>query len=155
MNTTMPNAVDEIFALLNAAWTANTPPYNVPAGTPVEIRWPNDDAGGVPAQTKPWARVVLQHTSGGQYSLGTPGNRLWEHEGLVVVQIYVPVGRGLATARQLCMIAKNAFEGTSSPSGVWFRNCHFQEIGQDPENPEMKAWDQSNVLCQFVYDEQR
>lgn len=151
----MPEAVDEMLTMLNAAWTAGSPPYGPGGGAAVDIRWPNSDAGTEPDQAFPWARVVLQHTAGGQYSLGIPGNRLWEHEGLLVIQIYVPVGRGLATARRLAMIAKNAFEGKASPSGVWFRNCHFQEIGQDAENPETRAWDQTNVLVQFTYDEQR
>lgn len=150
---TMPEAVDEMLTMLKGAWDAGTTPYG--NGGPVDIRWPNVDVGAEPDQGWPWARVVLQHTAGGQYSLGVPGSRLWEHEGLLVIQIFVPIGRGLATARQLAMIAKNAFEGVSSPSGVWFRNCHFQEVGQDAENPEMKAWDQTNVLVQFIYDERR
>ena len=154
MNCDMPTAVREILTAIKDAW-ATTTAFGKNGNTAVDIRWPNNDTGVEPDQTLPWARVVLQHTAGDQYSLGPPGNRLFEHEGLVVVQIYVPVGRGLATARSLCMIAKNAFEGTSTPSGVWFRNCHFQEIGQDAENPETKAWDQTNVICQFVYDEQR
>lgn len=155
MNCTMPVAVDEMLTMFKQAWDAGSPPHGRNGNTAVEVRWPNDDAGKEPDQALPWARVVLQHMAGGQYSLGVPGNRLWEHEGLLAIQIYVPVGRGLATARELAMIAKNAFEGRSSPSGVWFRNCHFQEVGQDAENPETKAWDQTNVLVQFVYDEQR
>jgi hypothetical protein len=151
----MPTAVDEILTMLRDDWVALTPPYGPGAGAPVDIRWPNVDTGREPDQDHPWARVVLQHITGDQYSLGVPGNRLWEHTGLLAIQIYVPIGRGLATARQLAMIAKNAFEGRSSPSGVWFRNCHFQEVGSDPDNPEVRAWDQTNVLVQFIYDERR
>ena len=151
----MPTAVDEILTMFKDAWDAGSPPYGPGGGAPVDVRYPNVDVGVEPDQRHPWARVVLQHVTGEQYSLGIPGSRLWEHVGLLAIQIYVPVGRGLATAHQLAMIAKNAFEGRSSPSGVWFRNCHFQEVGSDAENPEVKAWDQTNVLVQFCYDERR
>jgi len=67
------------------------------------------------------------------------------------VQVFVPLGQGLAKARQLAMIAKNAFEGTATPSGVWFKRCHIREFGPDPSDD----WDMTSVMCQFTWDEQR
>lgn len=147
----MPTALDEIQALFWTAWQAGSPPYGAGGSAVVDVRWPNDDEEAEPTQGLPWARVTIRHAGGDQYSLGPPGNRLFEHYGWVGIQIFVPLGRGLAVARALAMIAKNAFEGATTPSGVWFRKCHVQEVGKDPAG----TWDQTNVMCEFVYDEQR
>jgi len=151
----MPDAVDEILAMLKAAWDAGSPPYGAGGNTVVDLRWPNDDVGAEPTQGVPWANVRLHHVNGDQYSLGEVGGRLFEHEGILAVQVFVPIGRGDAAARALCMVAKNAFEGKASPSGVWFRRCRFQDVGRDAGNPEMAAWDQTSFLCEFVYDERK
>ena len=100
----MVTAVDDMLFQFKVAWDAQSPPYGPGGGLPVDVRYPNVDTGSEPDQAYPWARVIVQHVNGDQYSLGVPGNRLWEHEGLFVVQIYVPVGRGLKAARALATI---------------------------------------------------
>ena len=56
---------------------------------------------------------------------------------------------GVALAELLAVVARGAFEGVGTASGIWFRNARIHEAGVDG------AWVQMNVLADFVYDEMR
>lgn len=144
---TMTQARDDVFTMLTDAWAANasfgSPPY-VP-----EIRYTGTVEGALPAASICWARLSLVHATGSQTSFGAIGNRRFERRGILMFQLFTPVqsGQGLSSSESLATIARNAWEGLSSPNGVWFRNIRVQDIGIDG------PWWNTNVLGSFLYDE--
>lgn len=105
----------------------------------------------VPApEDAPYARISVKHDNGlGQTSLGGVGRRQFTRTGHVFVQCFVPLGIGnpLTIALRLGRIALNAYEGHSSPGGIWFRNCRINEVG--PADGRYQV----NAVIQFTYDE--
>lgn len=99
-------------------------------------------------QTEPWARVVLRHFGGRQASLAEfSGVARWERTGQIFVQVFTPMGEGLTRNLTLCKTVVDAYEGTRTAGGVWFRNIRPTEIGPDGQ------WFQTNVTIDFEYDE--
>lgn len=146
---TFDSARDEILGLFKTDWDANTPAAN--GGQVPTVRWPGVDAGSPPPSDGPWARIVVRHATSRQSTFGETGNRRFTRPGLVTVQVFTPLtaGGGLSLAEKLAIIARNAFEGRGTASGIWFRNVRIQEIGEDG------TWYQMNVLAEFQYDELR
>lgn len=135
MSLTFAQASDEILALFRTAWGDRPALYENVRGSP-------------PRRPIPWARVTLRHITGAQASLaGGSGTRRWERVGILTVQIFVPSGQGLAGAQSLAKIAVDAYQGQTTPGGVWFRNVRLTEVGPDGD------WFQVNALAEFVYDE--
>lgn len=149
---TTTEARDEILGLFKAAWDANTPAIN--GGSVVEVRWQGVDAGTPPAADEPFARITIKHGPSGQTTFGAVGARRFTRFGIVTVQIFDPVskGGGLVFLDQASNIAKNAFEGVGTASGIWFRDVTIKEI--DHSN-KYGPWQQFNVLADFQYDEVR
>ena len=146
---TFESARDEILGLFRAHWVAQTPALN--GGQPIRVEWPGVDAGGPPPADKPWARIALRHTTSRQSTFGPAGGRRFTRPGLVTVQIFAPLsaGQGLSLAEKCAIIARDAFEGRGTASGIWFRNARIQEIGRTG------AWQQFNTVVEFQYDELR
>jgi len=142
-------ARDEMLALFNVAWLANTPAINGAVAIPVE--WQGVYSGAPPAADEAFARVTIRHSEGGQITFGNTSNRRFNRSGLITVQVFAPIssGGGLSFAENAAIIARDAFEGVGTASGIWFRNSRIQEIG--PEG----AWFQMNVVTEFQYDEVR
>lgn len=141
-----PTARDEIFTRFREDWEAESPA--VAGGTaPLTVWQAQEPEDGEPRADKPWCRVTVQHNVSGQRTFGD--RRRFERLGIVTVQIFTPlsVEQDLTMAEALAVIARDAFEGRHTPSGVWFRNIRMQEVG--PSAP----WFQLNVVGEFVYDE--
>ena len=137
MTATFAQATDDILGIFKDAWDPTT----------YEAIYTNI-AGEVPTGTDPWARATLQHVGGGQASLtGGLGTTRWNRTGFLTVQVFVPIGEGLSGAHNLAKIIADAFEGASTPNGVWFRNVRVNEVGPDGD------WYQVNVVVDFEYDE--
>ncbi len=137
MTATFEEANNEILDVFQAAWgpTGNTAVFD-------------NKKGEKPAATASWARVTVRHTGGNQASLANVGGqRRWSRDGIITVQVFVPAGEGLSGAYALAKIVADAYEGTATPSAVWFRNVRVNEIG------ESGHWFQVNVLAEFTYDE--
>lgn len=146
---TFDSARDEILGLFWDDWEANTPALN--GGQAPVVRWPGVDSGDPPPADAAWARITVQHATSRQSTLGEPGNRRFSRPGLVTVQIFTPLsaGGGLFLAEKLAIIARNAFEGRGTPSGIWFRDVRVQEAGVDG------SWYRMDVRVGFEYDELR
>lgn len=144
---TFTEARDEILGLLKTAWDAGTPALN--SGQVVRMEWPGVVQPTAPPADAPYARPAIRHGRGAQRTLGTVGNRRFTRIGLVTVQVFAPISRGggLSLAESLGIIARDAFEGVGTASGIWFRNVRIQEIGADD------IWQQFNVIAEFEYDE--
>lgn len=137
MSLTHQQARDEMFDVLKAAWDTTT----------YDIFW-EDVRKQRGKNEKPWATVTLQHASGFQSTLsGAVGSRTFTRLGFITVQIFTPNGKGLQDAYDLAKVVSDAFEGTSTPGGVWFRNVRLNEVGRDGE------FFQLNVIVEFRYDE--
>lgn len=137
MTATFEQARDDIFSAFKAAWGVTTFP----------VVWP-DKPAEKPSGRTPWARVTIRHAGGFQATLSNiNGQRRWRRNGVVIVQVFTPSGEGLSRAYDLAKIACDAFEGVSTPRGVWFRNARINEVGPDGD------WQQVNVLADFEYDE--
>ena len=136
MNLTFAQANDDILALLKAAWdpTGHEMFYD-------DIREQRE------TDQTPWAQVVVRHAAGQQDTLGGIGNRSFLRFGVVIVTINTPSGSGLSTAYALAKVVADAYEGVSSPNGVWFRNVRINELGRDG------TFFQTNVLIDFEYTE--
>lgn len=149
MSLTAAQARDEMSTRFYDDWRAKAPlAWN--GGVP-HVVWEGaqeaDKKG--PRTDRPWARVTVAHNVAPQRTFGEPGNRRFERLGLITVQLFVPLGMEdtVALAEALGTIARDAFEGRTTPGGVWFRNARLQEVG--PDGP----WWQLNIVTDFSYEE--
>jgi hypothetical protein len=145
--TTFDGARDEILAAFRTAWTAGTPPIT---GTVPPVGYEGVETAASQPSTAPFARIVIRHVGGRQATLSNQdGQRTFEKTGIIGVQIFAPLvaGLGLTVVEALAKVAKSAFEGRATPSGVWFRNVRAVEVGPDG------AMFQINVWADFEYDE--
>lgn len=134
---THDEARDEILAVVVDAWGATGPVVYT------------DVPGTVPSGDVVWMRPTLRHAVGGQSTLaGDVGTRRFTYEGTITVQVFCPAGEGLSRAYQLAELVENGLIDHSS-SGVWFRNARIREVGNSG------AFEQINVLADFVYDKVR
>lgn len=140
------DARDEILGLFNAAWTANAGAVN--GGTVPQVAWPGVNAE-VPDPEAAHVRVFLRHVDGRQVTFGQVGQRRFNRKGLVTIQVFTPNAKrtGLSLAENLATIARDAYEGIGTASGIWFRNVRIQEVGPD------NGLYQMNVVAEFEYDE--
>ncbi len=138
MNLTFAQANDDILALLKAAWD--------PTGHEMFY---DDIRDQRETDQTPWAQVVVRHAAGQQDTLGGIGNRSFLRLGVVIVTINTPSGSGLSTAYALAKVVADAYEGVSSPNGVWFRNVRINELGRDG------TFYRTNVLIDFEYSEMK
>ena len=149
MLPTLDSARDEILGLFNVKWAADTPAIN--EGVAIPIEWQGVDSGSPPDPNAPFCRVTVNHATGQQSTFGAVGERRFTRSGVVTVQIFAPLsaGGGLSFAVKAAIIARNAYEGIGTDSGIWFRNARIQEIGPS------ETWHQINVVTDFFYDELR
>lgn len=147
--TSTPTARDEIQALFLTAWNAAAAAANGGTLPKVYWQWVEVKDSDKPKGSEAWARVTVLHNEGGQATFGTPGNRVFEREGIVTVQVFTPqkLDQGGTRLEALGIIARNAFEGKATAGDVWFRNVRLQEASPD------EPWWQLNVLAEFSYDE--
>lgn len=141
MSLTITEARDEMLTLFKDAWEADVTTAAAP------IVWtdaPDDNNVPNPETNDIWCRATVIHTVGRNSAIG---NKLFDREGVVTIQIFTRYGAGLANNDLACKVALDAFQGKSTSGGVWFRNVTLNEIGHDGD------WFQSNVLANFEYTE--
>jgi hypothetical protein len=64
-----------------------------------------------PAPDIEWARLSVRNTGGGQTSLGAVGDRKYERDFSIFVQVFVPVTGGMKTGATYAQAARAIFEG--------------------------------------------
>tara|TARA_R110000772_G_scaffold30806_10_gene76524 strand:+ start:10083 stop:10499 length:417 start_codon:yes stop_codon:yes gene_type:complete len=136
MSLTYQQANDEILTMFKAAWdpTGHEAFYDA-------VRKQRE------ADNSAWAVVTLNHIFAQQDSLGGIGGRSFKREGTLIITLNTPSTSGLSEAYTLGKVLVDAYEGISSPGGVWFRNVRINELGRDG------AFNQTNVLVDFEYYE--
>lgn len=147
MLPTFDSARDEVLGLFHTKWIADTPAIN--GGSAIPVHYQGTDEGDPPAANHAYARITIRHTTSRAAAFGQDGIRRHTRPGLVTVQVFSPliVQAGLSFAENAAIIARDAFEGVGTASGIWFRNARIQEIGPTA------AWFQVNVIAEFEYDE--
>jgi hypothetical protein len=136
VSLTFEQAVDDMQAMVLAAWTPTGHPIFWEA---VEAERQSDDEA--------WAVSTIRHVTGGQKTLGGVGHRSFARSGLIFLQIFTRIGKGLPESYQLAKVMADAFEGKSSENGVWFRNVALNEVGKDG------TFSQATVKIEFEYNE--
>lgn len=143
-------AGDEIFALFNTAWNANTTAI---VGYVPEVRWQGKEVSTKPPSGKFWARLSLQNLIEEQRTLsncvGEPGKKHYTSSGLVFIQMFAPKEtlNAFYKCKQLAKVARNAFRGKTTPGKIWFRNVRINEL-----NPE-ELFYRINVAAEYEFDE--
>lgn len=121
------------------------------ASAPV-IYFEGRDTAAPPDPDVPYFRFTFTPAASSQASLaGDTPVKMWEEEGLIVVQSFGPntSGRGLETAEYMAIMAQRVYQGTQSPNCMWFRNCRTNRIGASG------AWYQYNTIIEFQYNQMR
>lgn len=142
MAATLPQARDEILGQFKAAWDLATPP--VP---PVVYDDSIPTAPGTGNPAPAWARCKLRHFGGGQRAITDKAVKHYERSGVLFIQIFTPSNGGQVLADTLAVIARNAFEGKRTASGVWFPSAIIRDGVTDG------SWLRTNVNISFQYDE--
>ena len=148
MSVTTTTARDEISARFYDDWRSKS--HLACGGTVPKVLWQAlESDSDTPRTDSPWARVTISHNAAPQRTFGAAGERRFERLGIVTIQIFVPtsIEQGMTLSETLAVIARDAYEGQSTPSGVWFRNATIREVG--PDGP----WYQTNVVAEFIYEE--
>lgn len=144
----MDAANDEILGLFRTYWNANSPALN--GGQAPLVQWPGPVSE--PADnTAPFARIRLRYGTSIQRTFGPAGTRRFERPGFVTVQTFGPLskGDGLILSQNLGIIARDAYEGRGTSSGIWFRNARLTDSGEDG------SWHIHTMITEFTYEELR
>ena len=141
---TRAQARDEINGLLKAAVDA----YNTANGSTYQVFYEDVDKAEKDA-TGAHLRAFIKHNEGEQLTLAGVGNRRFSRVGVVMVQVMTPFGDGFTLDDALVTVARNAFEGVSTPNGVWFRKVSVKDVGKTG------GYQQTNVTANFEYTERR
>lgn len=94
-----------------------------------------------------WASTYIRHGPSRQVTLGPVGARLFERRGTIIMNCFAPIGKGLSESYASATILADAFEGKSSPGGVWFTDVKIKEIGREGQ------FYQVNALADFTYNQ--
>lgn len=96
--------------------------------------------------TKPngsaWVRLSIQN--GDSRQVATVGDK-WRHPGVLIVQVFTPVGQGDKEALIIADAVVSVFQGVTV-SGIRFRATSINAVGPSD------GWYQVNVTTDFEYD---
>lgn len=138
-------AKDDILTLFRDAWLASQDSSEIY----VFYDSKNEDSSKKDSG-KSWSRITIRHFENGFPSpslSSSSGVKKYNRAGVITVGIFTPIGEGTDLDSRLTKIVMDAYEGKSSPNGVWFRNVRFNEVGVSG------SWFQTNVKINFEYSE--
>lgn len=136
MPCSMIEAHDQILALLAAALPT------------LPIKYPDLAApAGFPPQAS-WGRVQISDDDQGRLPplVGSPSNRRYTTDGLLMVDLYALAGDGRAAAQALGESVLAAYRGQKTAGGVWFRRERVKDVGPDG------TWYHVNAIIHYQYD---
>lgn len=111
------------------------------------VTFANEDYA--PPVGQSWVRLTVLHQTGNQETLQEVGLRRFRREGIISVQIFVPIDIGLRDADDLLAVARNIFEGRTLSGPIWCTDANASEIGPSD------GWYQFNIDTNFAYEEVR
>lgn len=142
MITSMSQADEEMAELFRQAW-------EVSAGYVCE--WPNHKERDHTAD-ETWARWNIDYVGGGQETMAPKTKRKFSKNGLIYINVFTPLGKGLELARDASEIAVAAYEGEKTPGDVWFRNVRIESEGHGHGSGKNKSWWTTLVVAEFTYE---
>ena len=98
---------------------------------------------------KPWLWISVMHSEPENVTFGM-GRPVYEARGVVFIQVFTPLGKGLTLDRRIVKVVKRAYQGRRGPGefcGIIFRGVRPRELGNEGR------WHQTNVTVNFEYDE--
>jgi hypothetical protein len=137
---TLTEARDSIQSQFNTTWDAVALDSGEVRPT---IAW--DNLEFEPPTNTAWARCSVQHNIGNQIGLGDVGQRYFRREGLVAVQVFVPIESGTIVLNKWVEAALSAFEG------VTFEDVRFRKSRAEDQLPD-ESWHSVLVISEFSYD---
>lgn len=102
-----------------------------------------DNIAYVPVQGTPYVRLSIRPGNSERITIGSREHRT---VGLIVVQIFTPLGQGTSDARVLAEQAAAIFRDQEF-GGVLCRSASIQNVGQSTD------WNQFNVTVPYQRDE--
>lgn len=136
MTSTVENARDEMYGLAKNAFEGLC-----------ELVY-DDAKAKKPDGPAPWARATVRHNGGGESSISRGnGKGRYTRSGTLYLNLFSPPGDGLRVLDPLVKVALDAYEGKTTPSGIWFTKVQVRELGI------ANGLYQINVLINFSYDE--
>lgn len=123
--TTVDEARELAYGAFATGWAARTPFV-------FENEQANEATLGKGDQ--PWCRVSFRNMDAHQHSLGGVGNRIWQRDAKMYVQVMAPVNKGMQAGATLAHAARSLFEGVrigelvgydglvreARPDGKWY-----------------------------------
>lgn len=110
-------------------------------GSTTDIAWgnmaytPGDD---------PWVRFSVTHSGADRMNPGT--NPIRRHDGMVQVEVFVPLNDGEDEVDDYCDRAAEIFRDHTSQQGLRFRSPYVVTVGRNGK------WFKKDVLIPFVRD---
>ncbi|MCR4375333.1 MAG: DUF4128 domain-containing protein [Acidobacteria bacterium] len=112
--------------------------------TDVRVAWGNKNF--TPPDNVPWVRVGIQHSGADPASVGDASAAMHRHDGMVIVEVFVPLDAGEGDIDDLCDDVADIFRDHSAQQGLRLRSPYTVTVGQTG------AWYKKNVLIPFVRD---
>ncbi len=140
MSVELPTANKEVMNLLKSVWEAD------PISTGIQIVW-DDVEANTPTDTDiSWIRATIVTGTSTRTGIGTKA-RLYDRNGILVVQLFTNISSGLLFKDNLVNILSKGFEGATTSSGVRFEDFKFTN------HPEAGGgWHLRNVTINFTYE---
>jgi hypothetical protein len=97
-----------------------------------------------------WVRCTVLHLGSEQESLGPTGNRRFQRDGLIIVQVFAPLDAGTKVSDAAVQKVRDIFEGTRIPAhDIRIHALTPHELGI------LEGWYQVNAELDFTYIETR
>jgi hypothetical protein len=145
MIATHEQATNEMNTMLMEAWQNHADTYGIPVVWG-NVAAPKQGAADPFGNPKPYLRVETIHEASRTASLRGPAGSRSEYTGSLVALLHIQADKGSVHALPLISVAADAFTGTKSPGGVWFRNPRINSIG--PQG----TWYVTALTVTFIYD---
>lgn len=122
--TTILEAKEQIKDFFESHWNKKTPVY-----------WDNESTDTV-KKNIPWVRGSIRLAVGGQQTLGSPGNRMFNRQGYLIFQVFIPSNKKTRVSDELVQEILDIFDGAEvgdiniikgSPTYVNMENAWYQQ----------------------------
>ena len=102
-----------------------------------------------PAAGVRWVRLDVRLVSGGQDTLGAPGQRKFVSSGVATVQVFTPSGDATDINDDLAKASLDLLDGVRIGTDLWTDGGRILTVGTDGE------WYQQNVAINVHFEETR
>lgn len=132
--TKILEAKEQIKDFFEGKWNKRTPVY-----------WDNETTDTV-KKNIPWVRGSIRLAVGGQQTLGSPGNRMFNRQGYLIFQVFIPSNQKTKVSDELVQEILDIFDGAEVGD--------INIIKGSPTYVNMeKAWYQQNVQFEISFSE--